>query len=169
MRQFRQPCADGTRGFIVETPRNVETPHPVETFPPHSVFYFRATKSFHVNRRQGPRCRRPGSVVTAARAGTAAIRTYRGPQVTQHRRHCRVEHRALLVAQRPRMTHHFPRAQHSVDGLVTEALAQRREVRRLFGAALDEERAVKSPGVVAGPVTGSHDAELAAPPRQVTR
>jgi hypothetical protein len=55
MRHFRQPCADGARGFIVETPRNVETPHPVETFPPHSVFYFRATKSFHVNRGQGAR------------------------------------------------------------------------------------------------------------------
>jgi hypothetical protein len=37
------------------------------------------------------------------------------------------------------MTPQFPRARHSVNGLVAEALAQRREVRRLFGAALDEE------------------------------
>jgi hypothetical protein len=37
----------GLRDFIVEIP------HYTETFQPHSMFYFRATKSFHDNRRQG--------------------------------------------------------------------------------------------------------------------
>jgi hypothetical protein len=36
----------------VETLRNMEILHCVETFSPHSMFYFRATKSFHVNGRQ---------------------------------------------------------------------------------------------------------------------
>jgi hypothetical protein len=45
-------ACDGTRGFSVEIPHNVETLHYVETFQPHSMFYFRVTKSFHVNRHQ---------------------------------------------------------------------------------------------------------------------
>jgi hypothetical protein len=51
-----RPCgarADGARGFNVETSHNVETPHRTETFQLHSMFYFRATKSFHVIRRPG--------------------------------------------------------------------------------------------------------------------
>jgi hypothetical protein len=46
--QAVRPCrarADGARGF------SVETPHNTEIFQPHSMFYFRVTKSFHVNRR----------------------------------------------------------------------------------------------------------------------
>jgi hypothetical protein len=47
-----QAHADGARGFSVEIPHNVEILHRVETFQPHSMFYFRATKSFHDNRAQ---------------------------------------------------------------------------------------------------------------------
>jgi hypothetical protein len=45
-----QPCrarADGACDI------NVEIPHRAETFSPHSMFYFHAAKSFHVNRRPG--------------------------------------------------------------------------------------------------------------------
>ena len=45
--------ADRARGFSVESPHNVEIPHCTETFQLHSMFYFRATKSFHDNRRPG--------------------------------------------------------------------------------------------------------------------
>jgi hypothetical protein len=44
-------CERRPRGFSVEIPHNVEIPHCTETSQPHSMFYFRATKSFHVNRR----------------------------------------------------------------------------------------------------------------------
>jgi hypothetical protein len=37
----------------VETPHNVEILHRAETFSLLSMFYFRATKSFRVNRRPG--------------------------------------------------------------------------------------------------------------------
>jgi hypothetical protein len=47
----RRPCRTRAR-LIVEIPHFVETLHRAETFPPHSMFYFRATKSFHDNRRQ---------------------------------------------------------------------------------------------------------------------
>src|ERR1700742_3961513 len=47
----RRPA--GARGFNVETLRNVEIPHCTETFRLNSMFYFRATKSFHVIRRSG--------------------------------------------------------------------------------------------------------------------
>jgi hypothetical protein len=43
----RAGCGGGPRGF------SVEIPHYTETFQSRSMFYFRATKSFHVNRRQG--------------------------------------------------------------------------------------------------------------------
>jgi hypothetical protein len=39
---------------FAETSLSVETLHRAETFPPHSMFYFRATKSFRVNCRPGP-------------------------------------------------------------------------------------------------------------------
>jgi hypothetical protein len=62
-RPFRRPAVrpcsrtgrvrTAPQGFSVETPHNVEIPHCVETFRLHSMFYFRATKSFHVNRRPG--------------------------------------------------------------------------------------------------------------------
>jgi hypothetical protein len=48
--QRQETTSGGTRGFIVETPYNVEISHCTETFSPHSMFYFRATKSFHVDR-----------------------------------------------------------------------------------------------------------------------
>src|SRR5262249_12028910 len=69
----------------VETPHYVETLHRTETFPPHSMFYFRATKSFHDNRRPGAHSRAgtsrtapgsttpPGFTPTRRRPGTVTL------------------------------------------------------------------------------------------------
>ena len=83
-----------------------------------------------------------------------------GPQVTQHRRHHRVEDRALAAGQRPRVAHQLPLAQHPVDSLVAVPLAQLSEVGRLFPAALDEEKALVGPGVIAGPGAVLHALSL---------
>jgi hypothetical protein len=83
MRAVR-PCrarADGTRGFIVEIP------HCAETNPPHSMFYFHATKSFHDNRRPGAHSR-AGTNRTAP--GSTTLPHFHAIAPTA-RRHVRIE------------------------------------------------------------------------------
>jgi hypothetical protein len=67
------------RGFSVETPHNVEIPHRAETFSPLSMFYFRATKSFRVNRR-------PGADSRAGTSRTVPDSTTLSPAFTPPRR-----------------------------------------------------------------------------------
>ena len=55
----------------VETLRVVETSHCTETFPPDSMFYFRAAKSFHVKQFSGG-CR-PYSPVGIALTGSRGV------------------------------------------------------------------------------------------------
>jgi len=58
----------------------------------------------------------------------------------QHRRHRRVEHRALATRQRTRVARQLAVAQQLFDELVAEPLAQLSEMRRLLRTVPQEEK-----------------------------